>query len=69
MPDVCSLMRARVKVWCVNIKGSAKVLRFKDKRVPPGIQPLQILVSRRPNGVYLYFVRSIILRRSSLSKK
>ena len=56
MPDVCSLMRARVRVWCVNIKGSAKVLRFKDKRVPPGIQPLQILVSRRPNGVYLCFV-------------
>ena len=39
----------------VNIKGLPK-LRFKDKRVPPGIQPLQILVSRRPNGVYLYFV-------------
>ena len=54
MPDVCSLMRARVKVWC-NIKG-LPVLRFKDKRVPAGIQPLQILVSRRPNGVYLYFV-------------
>ena len=39
----------------VNIKGLPK-LRFKDKRVPVGIQPLQILVSRRPNGVYLYFV-------------
>ena len=39
----------------VNIKGLPK-LRFKDKRVPAGIQPLQILVSRRPNGVYLYFV-------------
>ena len=39
----------------VNIKGLPK-LRFKDKRVPPGIQPLQILVSRRPNGVYLCFV-------------
>ena len=38
----------------VNIKGCR--LRFKDKRVPVGIQPLQILVSRRPNGVYLYFV-------------
>ena len=42
----------------VRIKG-LPVLRFKDKRVPAGIQPLQILVSRRPNGVYLYFrVRS-----------
>ena len=39
----------------VNIKGLPK-LRFKDKRVPAGIQPLQILVSRRPNGVYLCFV-------------
>ena len=39
----------------VRIKG-LPVLRFRDKRVPPGIQPLQILVSRRPNGVYLYFV-------------
>ena len=39
----------------VRIKG-LPVLRFKDKRVPAGIQPLQILVSRRPNGVYLYFV-------------
>ena len=39
----------------VNIKGLPK-LRFKDKRVPAGIQPLQIRVSRRPNGVYLYFV-------------
>ena len=40
---------------CVNIKGLPK-LRFKDKRVPVGIQPLEIRVSRRPNGVYLYFV-------------
>ena len=40
---------------CVNIKGLPK-LRFKDKRVPAGIQPLEIRVSRRPNGVYLYFV-------------
>ena len=39
----------------VRIKGLPG-LRFKDKRVPPGIQPLQILVSRRPNGVYLCFV-------------
>ena len=39
----------------VHIKG-LPVLRFKDKRVPAGIQPLQILVSRRPNGVYLCFV-------------
>ena len=39
----------------VNIKGLPK-LRFKDKRVPAGIQPLEIRVSRRPNGVYLYFV-------------
>ena len=39
----------------VRIKG-LPVLRFRDKRVPAGIQPLQILVSRRPNGVYLYFV-------------
>ena len=39
----------------VRIKG-LPVLRFEDKRVPPGIQPLQILVSRRPNGVYLCFV-------------
>ena len=39
----------------VRIKG-LPVLRFKDKRVLAGIQPLQILVSRRPNGVYLYFV-------------
>ena len=39
----------------VRIKG-LPVLRFRDKRVPPGIQPLQILVSRRPNGVYLCFV-------------
>ena len=39
----------------VRIKG-LPVLRFKDKRVPAGIQPLQILVSRRPNGVYLCFV-------------
>ena len=54
MPDVCSLMRARVKVS--SISKVAKVLRFKDKRVPAGIQPLQILVSRRPNGVYLCFV-------------
>ena len=40
---------------CVNIKGLPK-LQFKDKRVPVGIQPLEIRVSRRPNGVYLYFV-------------
>ena len=39
----------------VRIKG-LPVLRFRDKRVPAGIQPLQILVSRRPNGVYLCFV-------------
>ena len=39
----------------VRIKGLPK-LRFKDKRVPAGIQPLQIRISRRPNGVYLYFV-------------
>ena len=31
-------------------------LRFKDKRIPDGIQPLEIRISRRPNGVYLYFV-------------
>ena len=39
----------------VRIKGLPK-MRFKDKRVPAGIQPLQIRVSRRPNGVYFYFV-------------
>ena len=39
----------------VRIKG-LPVLRFRDKRVPAGIQPLQILVSRRPNGVYICFV-------------
>ena len=39
----------------VRIKGLPK-LRFKDKRVPAGMQPLEIRVSRRPNGVYLYFV-------------
>ena len=39
----------------VRIKGLPK-FRFKDKRVPAGTQPLQIRVSRRPNGVYLYFV-------------
>ena len=39
----------------VRIKGLPK-LRFKDKRVPAGIQPLQIRISRKPNGVYLYFV-------------
>ena len=39
----------------VRIKG-LPALRFKDKRVPAGVQPLQILISRRPNGVYLYFV-------------
>lgn len=38
----------------VRIKGLPD-LRFKDRRVPPGIQPLQILISRRPNGVYLNF--------------
>ena len=39
----------------VRIKGLPK-LRFKDKRVPAGVQPREIHVSRRPNGVYLYFV-------------
>ena len=39
----------------LNIKGLPK-LRFKDKRVPAGVQPREIHVSRRPNGVYLYFV-------------
>ncbi len=39
----------------VRIKGLPK-LRFTDRRVPSGIQPLQIRISRRPNGVYLYFV-------------
>ena len=39
----------------VRIKGLPKI-RFKDRRVPEGIQPLQIRISRRPNGVYLYFV-------------
>ena len=39
----------------VSIKGLPR-LRFKDKRVPAGVQPLQTLISRRPNGVYLYFV-------------
>ena len=39
----------------VRIKGLPK-LRFKDKRVPTGIQPLQIRIGRKPNGVYLYFV-------------
>ena len=31
-------------------------MRFKDKRIPVGMQPLEIRISRRPNGVYLYFV-------------
>lgn len=39
----------------VNIKG-LPVLRFKDKRIPEGVQPLEIRISRRPNGVYLYMV-------------
>ena len=39
----------------LNIKGLPK-LRFKDKRVPAGVQPREVHVSRRPNGVYLYFV-------------
>ena len=39
----------------VRIKGLPK-LCFKDKRVPAGVQPREIHVSRRPNGVYLYFV-------------
>ena len=38
----------------LRIKGLPK-LRFKDRRVPAGIQPLQIRISRRPNGIYLYF--------------
>lgn len=42
-------------------KGSVRVkglpaLRFKDKGLPEGVQPLEIRISRRPNGVYLYFV-------------
>jgi len=39
----------------VRIKGLPR-LRFKDRRVPEVIQPLQIRISRKPNGVYLYFV-------------
>ena len=39
----------------VRIKG-LPLLRFKDKRLPEGIQPLEIRISRRPNGVYLYFM-------------
>ena len=39
----------------VRIKGLPS-LRFKDRRIPDGVQPLEIRVSRRPNGVYLYMV-------------
>ena len=39
----------------VRIKGLPKI-RFKDRRVPADIQPLQVRISRRPSGVYLYFV-------------
>ena len=39
----------------VRIKGLPK-LRFKDRRVPAGIQPLVIRISRRPNGIYLSLV-------------
>ena len=51
----CVRVRGDTGKGFVRIKGLPK-LRFKDKRVPPGIQPLQIRISRRPNGVYLYFV-------------
>ena len=39
----------------VRVKG-LPVLRFKDKRVPAGVQPREIHVSRRPNGVYICFL-------------
>ena len=39
----------------VSIKG-LPALRFKDTRVPAGVQPIHIRISRRPNGVYLCLV-------------
>ena len=39
----------------IRIKGMP-TLRFKDKRVPEGVQPLEIRVTRRPTGVYLCLV-------------
>ena len=39
----------------VRIKG-LPLLRFKDSRVPVDVQPVEIRISRRPNGVYLYLV-------------
>ena len=47
-------MRARVKASCVS-KGCQN-FGSRTNAYLQGIQPLQILVSRRPNGVYLYFV-------------
>ena len=39
----------------VRIKG-LPLLRFKDSRVPVDVQPVELRISRRPNGVYLYLV-------------
>ena len=39
----------------VRIKG-LPTLRFKDRRVPGGVQPLEIRVTRRPTGIYLCLV-------------
>ena len=39
----------------VAIKG-LPILRFCDDRLPEGVQPLEIRISRRPTGVYLYMV-------------
>ena len=39
----------------LKVKG-LPIMRYKDRRVPDGSQPLEIRVSRRPNGIYLYFV-------------
>ncbi len=39
----------------VRIKGMP-LLRFKDARVPVDVQPAEIRISRRPNGIYLYLV-------------
>ena len=42
----------------VRVKGLPR-LKFKDKRIPLDRQPLEMRVSRRSNGVYLYLVFDI----------
>ena len=39
----------------LRIKG-LPTIRFRDDRVPEGVQPVEIRISRRPTGVYVYMV-------------